>query len=634
MKFFKNRKIPSYYIYIIGLSLILIFNFVIRPILNQEKVTEVSFDTFLNMVETNKVIKVQEETYEYKFSAKDKNGKQALYKVGKWKDPNLTDKLKKHSVQFGTIIDKPTNPIFSTIITWILFTLIFLVASKYITKMMMGGANSMSFGKSNAKVYVKAETGLSFEDVAGQEEAKENLMEIVDFLHNPKKYSDIGAVSPKGVLLVGPPGTGKTLLAKAVAGEANVPFFSISGSAFVELFAGMGALKVRELFKQANEKAPCLIFIDEIDAIGKKRDSSGFSGNDEREQTLNQLLSEMDGFDGTNGVILLGATNRPEILDQALTRPGRFDRQVRVELPDLKGREDILKVHAKKIKMNPDVNLNNIAKMTAGASGADLANIINEGALKAVRENRTMVSEADLQESVEIVIAGHIKKNMVISQLEKEMIAYHEVGHALVAALQKNSAPVTKITIIPRTSGTLGYTMQVDENDKVLLSKEQLFTEIVTLTGGRSAEEIIFNTKTTGASNDIERATKIARAMVTIYGMEEEFDFVALESKTSRYLDNNNQLLASPGISEKIDTKVMQIISDAHKKALSILNENIDKLHEISKYLLEKETITGDEFMDILKNEYVLTKKLDIIKNFEESLNENEFEKSINENEQ
>lgn len=627
---FKNNKKPLYYYYAIGIVFILLLQFIIRPLFNRNTITEVSFDTFINMLNEKKINKVEEDTYEYRFSTKDTKGNESFYRVGKWSDPEITKKLIASGAKFGTIINKPTNPIIVFLVSWVIPIAIFILMGRYLSKMLMGGAggNSMSFGKANAKVYVKAQTGITFNDVAGQEEAKESLVEVVDFLHNPKKYSEIGAVSPKGILLVGPPGTGKTLLAKAVAGEADVPFFSISGSEFVEMFVGMGAAKVRDLFKQANQKAPCIVFIDEIDALGKRRDASGYGGNDEREQTLNQLLNEMDGFDASSGVIILAATNRPEILDQALTRPGRFDRQVRVELPDLKGREDVLKVHAKKVKMSENVNLKNVAKMTAGCSGADLANIINEGALRAVREDRKRVTEQDLIESVEVVIAGAIKKNSVITQKEKDMIAYHEVGHALVAALQKNTAPVTKITIIPRTSGTLGYTMQVDEEEKVLMSREDLFAEIVTLTGGRSAEELIFNTKTTGASNDIQRATKIARSMVAIYGMEEDFDFIALEVPTARYLEADSKLLASDGTAKLIDERAMAIIADAHKKAFEILKENINKLHEISSYLLEKETISGEEFMDILNNQYVLTQKPEYLKNLEEKMAE---EKTVEE---
>ncbi len=605
-----NEKKPLYYYYIIGLILLILLNSIVKPLLITDPVTEVNYNKFIEMLDKKEVIKVQEDTYEYKFTAKDKDGKEKLYKVGKWRDPDITEKLVSSGANFGTVINKPTNPIILFLLTWILPLVIIFGFGRLLTKQMMGGgSNAMSFGKANAKVYVKAQTGKTFKDVAGQDEAKDSLLEVVDFLHNPKKYAEIGAVSPKGVLLVGPPGTGKTLLAKAVAGESNVPFFSISGSEFVEMFVGLGALKVRDLFKQANEKAPCIVFIDEIDAIGKKRDTAGVGGNDEREQTLNQLLNEMDGFDGSSGVIILAATNRPEILDPALTRPGRFDRQVRVELPDLAGREAVLKVHAKKIKHVDDMNFKNIARMTAGSSGADLANIINEGALRAVREGRNEVTEADLQESVEVVIAGQKRKNAVISEKEKEMIAYHEVGHALVAAMQTHSAPVTKITIIPRTSGALGYTMQVDQEEKVLMSKEDLFNEITTLTGGRSAEELIFNTKTTGASNDIERATKLARAMVTRFGMTDEFDFIALETVTNQYLGGDSQLQASGGTAEQIDNKVREIISSAHSKAIDILKENIDKLHEISRYLLEKETISGEEFMDILDNKYEITKE-------------------------
>lgn len=607
----QNKK-PSYYFFIIAIVAFLVLQFVILPMIQEDSIKEVRYDEFLKMLKEDKIDKVVEEAYEYKFSLKGEKEKDKVYKVGKWFDEGLTKKLEDAKVKFAREITPPLNPILSYFITLIPMILIFIFAGRMLSKQMGGGP--MGLGKSKAKVHMKDETNITFKNVAGQDEAKESLLEIVDFLHNPKKYVSIGAIAPKGVLLVGPPGTGKTLMAKAVAGEADVPFFSISGSEFVEMFVGLGAVRVRDLFKEANEKAPCIVFIDEIDAIGKKRDTSGYSSNDEREQTLNQLLNEMDGFDAASGVIVLAATNRPEILDPALTRPGRFDRQVRVELPDVKGREDILKVHAKKVKMDPKANLANIAKMTAGASGADLANIINEGALKAVREGRNLVTEEDLQESVEVVIAGHKKKNSVISQKEKEMIAYHEVGHALVAALQEDTAPVTKITIIPRTSGTLGFTMQVEDQEKVLMSKEDLFNQIVTLTGGRSAEELIFKTKTTGAWNDIERATKTARAMVSTYGMIDEFDFIMLEERTGQYLGQNPRNVAANATNDKIDSKVMEIISEAHKKALQILEENIDKLHEISMYLLEKETISGDEFMDILKNQYVLTKKPEEIK--------------------
>ena len=602
-----NKKQQPYYFFLIAIAVIILVQFLIIPLASKDKVKEVRYDEFLAMVDEGKVGEIEEKNYYYKFKLKDDKEGKNLYKVGKWNDEELTKKLIDKKVKFKREIDLPTNPIISYLITLIPMILIFVLAGRMITKQMGGGA--MGVGKSKAKVFFKEGTGTNFSDVAGQDEAKESLMEVVDYLHNPKKYVKIGAISPKGVLLVGPPGTGKTLLAKAVAGEAEVPFFTISGSEFVEMFVGLGAVRVRDLFKQAKEKAPCIVFIDEIDAIGKRRDSSGYSSNDEREQTLNQLLNEMDGFDASSGVIIIAATNRPEILDPALTRPGRFDRQVRVELPDIQGREDILKVHAKKVKMDPATNLKNIAKMTAGTSGADLANIINEAALKAVREGKDAVTEEDLQESVEVVIAGHKKKNAVISQKEKEMIAYHEVGHALVAAKQQDTAPVTKITIIPRTSGALGYTMQVEDQEKVLMSKEDLFNEIVTLTGGRAAEELIFKTKTTGAWNDIERATKTARAMVSTYGMTDEFGFIMLEERTNQYLGANPRNVASNLTNDKVDAKVMEIISSAHNKATTILRENIDKLHEISDYLLEKETISGDEFMDILENKYVLTEK-------------------------
>lgn len=597
-----NERKPVYFYYLVGLIILMILNAVILPYAQKSQVTEVSYNKFVDMLEEGKITKVEEGANAYTFESKAANDKVELYVVGKWNDPDLTKKLEDAGVEFGTIIPQQASPLITFLLSWILpFLFIFGMGQLLMRQMSkkMGG-NAMQFGKSNAKVYVKAQTGKTFEDVAGQEEAKESLTEVVDFLHNPGKYKAIGAALPKGVLLVGPPGTGKTLLAQAVAGEADVPFFSISGSEFVEMFVGLGASKVRDLFKQAKEKAPCIVFIDEVDAIGKRRDTSGFSGNDEREQTLNQLLSEMDGFDASEGVVILAATNRPEILDPALTRPGRFDRQVAVELPDIKGREDILKVHAKKIKTAPNINYKEVARMTAGASGADLANIINEGALRAVREDRYAVTTDDLIESVEVVIAGQQKKNAVISRHEKEMIAYHEVGHALVAAMQTHSAPVTKITIIPRTSGALGYTMQVDREEKVLYTKEDLFAKITTYTGGRSAEELIFNTKTTGASNDIEMATKIARAMVTQYGMTEDFDFVQLETTTGQYLGGTNQLQAAPETASEVDDLVQKIISQAHQRAIEILKENMDKLHEISRYLIEKETITGDEFMDIL----------------------------------
>lgn len=610
------ERTPVYYFYIGAIVVALLVNFLILPLVNKDRVKEIPYNEFLEKLENKEITKIKEEPYQYRFNIKDENGNETFYKVGKWADPDITERVLASDVEFAREINTPTNPIISYFITLIPMILLFVFAGRILSKQL--GGNAMSFGKSNAKVYVKAQTGISFNNVAGQDEAKDSLMEVVDFLHNPKKYAEIGAISPKGVLLVGPPGTGKTLLAKAVAGEANVPFFSISGSEFVEMFVGLGALKVRDLFKQANEKAPCIVFIDEIDAIGKKRDTGGYGGNDEREQTLNQLLNEMDGFDASSGVIILAATNRPEILDPALTRPGRFDRQVRVELPDIKGREDILAVHAKKIKLESDTDLKNIARMTAGASGADLANIINEGALRAVREGRAIVTEEDLQESVEVVIAGHKKKNAVISQKEKEIIAYHEVGHALVAAIVQDKAPVTKITIIPRTSGALGYTMQVEEEERFLMSKEDLINEIKILTGGRSAEEVVFNTKTTGASNDIERATKIARAIVSSYGMTDEFNFIQLEQRTNQYLGGDTRSSAANGTADLVDKKVMEIISYAHKEAQDILRNNIDKLHEISKYLLKKETINGQEFMDILEGKYEITSKPQV-----ESISEN-----------
>ena len=628
----ENGKRPLWFWYAIAAAIFLIFNLVISPMIRNSSVTEVEYSQFVSMLKEGKITEVQMEPHQITFKIKEKNSdKVENYKAGRWPDPDITERLLSANSKFSTKIVEPTNPLIIFLLQWVVPMVIMFFGIRFLTRNMMGGSgNSLSFGKSNAKKYIKAQNSATFKDVAGQDEAKESLEEIVDFLHNPKKYSDIGAVTPKGVLLIGPPGTGKTLIAKAVAGEANVPFFSISGSEFVEMFVGLGASKVRDLFKQANEKAPCIVFIDEIDAIGKRRDTSGYSGNDEREQTLNQLLNEMDGFDATNGVIILAATNRPEILDPALTRPGRFDRQVRVELPDITGREAILRVHSKKIKIDDDVNLKTVAKMTAGASGAELANIINEGALRAVKEGRSIVTEEDLIEAVEVVIAGHKRKNMVITQKEKEIIAYHEVGHAIAAAAQTNTAPVTKITIIPRTSGALGYTMQVEEEEKFLQSRDDLFQELVILTGGRTAEEIVFNIKTTGASNDIERATKIARAMVATYGMEDEFDFVLLEASSSRYLKGSaTQSYAASGTENKVDSKVMAIIAEAHAKAHELLKENIDKLHEISKYLLEKETITGAQFMDIYNSDYTLTEKPDYIKNLEEKLvqeNENIIE--------
>ena len=525
------------------------------------------------------------------------------YKTGPWPDEQLTERLLAHKeINFQKTIVEPVNPLLSFFLTWILPILIFVFLGNMMAKQMqkrMGGGNAMTFGKSNAKIYAESETGKTFADVAGQEEAKDALKEIVDFLHNPQKYADIGASLPKGALLVGPPGTGKTLLARAVAGEAHVPFFSISGSEFVEMFVGMGASKVRDLFKQANEKAPCIVFIDEIDTIGKKRDGGGFSGNDEREQTLNQLLAEMDGFDGKKGVVILAATNRPDSLDKALLRPGRFDRRIPVELPDLGGREAILKVHGKNVKLSDDVNFHDVALATAGASGAELANIVNEAALRAVRMGRKLVSQEDLEESVEVVIAGYQKKDSGVSVNERKIIAYHEVGHALVAACQSNSAPVHKITIIPRTSGALGYTMQVDEEQRYLLTKDEALNKIATFTGGRAAEELIFHSVTSGASNDIEQATRIARAMVTRYGMSETFDMVALETVTNQYLGGDTSLACAPDTAKLIDEEVIKIVREQHQKALQILKENEGKLHEIAEYLLDKETITGEEFMDI-----------------------------------
>lgn len=626
----KNNRSPRpiWQWYLIGAAIILAIQMFILPTVKNSSIKEVSYSEFVQKLASGEIKELKEESYQYLFKTGEKE-KEQVYRVGKWRDPEITKRLLDAQTKFGTEIVEPTNPVILFLVQLVVPLAIMFLGIRFITRNMMGGSNAMSFGKSNAKIYIQPANAAKFKDVAGQDEAKESLEEIVDFLHNPKKYAKIGAVTPKGVLLVGPPGTGKTLLAKAVAGEANVPFFSLSGSEFVEMFVGLGASKVRDLFKQANEKAPCIVFIDEIDAIGKRRDTSGYSGNDEREQTLNQLLNEMDGFDATSGVIILAATNRPEILDPALTRPGRFDRQVRVELPDIKGREEILEVHAKKVKMDKEVNLKNIARMTAGASGADLANIINEGALKAVREGRNSVTEEDLSESVEVVIAGQKRKNAVITQKEKEIIAYHEVGHAIAAVAQEDTAPVTKITIIPRTSGALGYTMQVEEEEKFLMSRDDLFREMVTLAGGRSAEEIIFNIKTTGASNDIERTTNIARAMVATYGMDEDFNFVLLEKPSSQYLKGSGtNSFAAMETENMVDKKVMEIINQAHAKAHKLLNENIDKLHEISKYLLEQETITGEQFMDIFHSEYVLTEKPAYIKSLEDKIKDQESAKS------
>lgn len=606
MKEYKTPKRPIMYYYFIGLLVLMFLNYFVFPQFMKHQVKEVDYGTFLTMVNEGKVNEVEVSTEEIVFTEKDSNGNTNYYKTGVMYDPDLTNRLYEKNVKFSQEIVEKTSPLMSVLLTWILPTVVIIGLGQLLLrnmqkKMMGGGGNAMTFGKSNAKVYVESTTGIKFKDVAGQDEAKEALTEIVDFLHNPKKYTEIGAAMPKGALLVGPPGTGKTLLAKAVAGEANVPFFSISGSEFVEMFVGMGAAKVRDLFKQANEKAPCIVFIDEIDTIGKKRDNGGIGGgNDEREQTLNQLLTEMDGFDGKKGVMILAATNRPEVLDKALLRPGRFDRRIPVELPDLAGREAILKVHAKKVKLESNVDFNQIARATSGASGAELANIVNEAALRAVRCGREFVIQSDLEESVEVVIAGYQRKNAVISPKEKEIVAYHEIGHALVAAKQTESAPVHKITIIPRTSGALGYTMQVEEGEKSLMSKEEAFNKIATFTGGRAAEELIFGTFTSGASNDIEQATKLARAMVTRFGMSKDFDMMALETVNNQYLGGDTSLACSPEMAGKVDEEVLSIIKDAHEKAINILKENIGKLHELAHFLLEKETITGEEFMDIL----------------------------------
>lgn len=601
MKEVKTPKKPLIYYYGIVFLIILAFNMIISPMIANAKVKEVDYGTFMKMIEEKNIGKVEVDDSEIYFT--DKNNEQ-IYKTGIMDDPTLTERLYTSGATFARNIQKEMSPLLSFFLTFIMPILIFAILGQYLAKKMMsqaGGPNAMAFGigKSNAKVYVPSTDGIRFSDVAGEDEAKENLAEIVDYLHNPKKYSDIGASMPKGVLLVGPPGTGKTMLAKAVAGEAGVPFFSMSGSEFVEMFVGMGASKVRDLFAQAKEKAPCIVFIDEIDAIGKKRDGQ-FGGNDEREQTLNQLLTEMDGFDGNNGVIILAATNRPESLDPALTRPGRFDRRVPVELPDLAGREAILKVHAKKIKTAPNVDFHAIARMASGTSGAELANIINEAALRAVRSGRSVVEQADLEESIEVVIAGYQKKNAIMTDSEKKVVAYHEIGHALVAAMQTDSAPVQKITIIPRTSGALGYTMQVEQNDKVLMTKEELENKLATLTGGRAAEELVFGQITTGASNDIEQATKLARAMITRYGMTDEFDMVAMETVNNQYLGGDAALACSADMQKEIDKKVIETIKAQHEKARRILADNRQKLDELASYLYEKETITGSEFMTIL----------------------------------
>ncbi len=607
MKEVQPPKKPILFYYLIALIVLLLLNALFFPKIFSAKVNEVDYGVFLSMIDEGKVNEVQIENNEIIFS--DKEEKPNYYKTGNMNDDRLIDRLYGAGItSFGTPIVKETSPILSFLLSWVFPILIFVVIGQLLSRSLMkkmGGSmgNAMSFGKSNAKVYVESKTGIKFSDVAGEDEAKEILTEIVDFLHNPKKYTEIGARMPKGALLVGPPGTGKTLLAKAVAGEANVPFFSISGSEFVEMFVGMGAAKVRDLFKQASEKAPCIVFIDEIDTIGKKRDGSGMGGNDEREQTLNQLLTEMDGFDGTNGVMILAATNRPESLDPALLRPGRFDRRVPVELPDLQGREAILRVHAKNIKLSDNVDFMSIARTAAGASGAELANMVNEAALRAVRDGRKYVTQADLEESVEVVIAGYQKKNKILSDKEKLTVAYHEIGHALVAALQTNSAPVTKITIIPRTSGALGYTMQVDQDERNLMSKEELENKISTLTGGRAAEDLIFHSISTGASNDIEQATKVARAMITRYGMSEDFGMVAFETIKNQYLGGDTSLACSENTSSKIDDKVVALVKKQYQKAEELLKSNLAKLHQLAKYLYDHETITGEEFMEILNRQ-------------------------------
>ena len=588
---------------VIVLAVMAVLNTILMPQLSRLQTKEVDYGTFLTMLENGEVKEVQKDGETIAFNTVDENDP-FIYVTGAWDDPELVDRLTDAGVKFSNIIPKEESPWLSLLFGLVLPTALLWGVGYLLVRNMqkrMGGPNAMQFGKSNAKIYVAAQTGKTFADVAGEDEAKEALKEIVDFLHDPKKYESIGASMPKGALLVGPPGTGKTLLAKAVAGEANVPFFSISGSEFVEMFVGMGAAKVRDLFKQAQEKAPCIVFIDEIDTIGKKRDGVGLTGNDEREQTLNQLLTEMDGFDGKKGVVILAATNRPETLDQALLRPGRFDRRIPVELPDLQGREAILRVHAQDVKLGPDIDFNAIARATAGASGAELANIINEAALRAVRMGRYAVTQEDLEESVEVIIAGYQRKGAVIAPREKELVAYHEIGHALVAAKQTDSAPVHKITIVPRTSGALGYTMQVAEDESVLMSREEIFNKIATLTGGRSAEELIFGTCTSGASNDIEQATKLARSMVTRLGMSEKFGMIALETETNKYLGGDASLACSEGTARQVDEEVISLIGKAHEKAIGILKENLPALHELAHYLLDRETITGEEFMAILK---------------------------------
>ena len=607
MKEVKPSKKPLAIYYAIVLLVLLVINLVVMPWLAERQVQEVDYGTFMSMTEQENIGKVDIQSNQIIFT--DKDNKQ-IYKTGLMDDPSLTERLYDAGAQFSSEIVEQGSPVLSFLLWFVLPILLFSFIGNQMNKKLMekagGGPGSMMFGgagKSNAKVYVQSTHGIRFADVAGEDEAKENLQEIVNYLHDPKQYEEIGASMPKGILLVGPPGTGKTMLAKAVAGESNVPFFSISGSEFVEMFVGMGASKVRDLFKQAKEKAPCIVFIDEIDAIGQKRNSGQFGGNDEREQTLNQLLTEMDGFEGNTGVIILAATNRPDSLDPALTRPGRFDRRVPVELPDLKGREEILKVHAKKVKIAPGVDFNTVARMASGASGAELANIVNEAALRAVRAGRKSVTQADLEESIEVVIAGYQKKNSILTDHEKCIVAYHEIGHALVAAKQSNSAPVQKITIIPRTSGALGYTMQVDEGNHYLMNKAELENKIATLTGGRAAEEVAFNSITTGASNDIEQATKLARAMLTRYGMSDEFDMVALETVNNQYLGGDTSLACSAQTQREIDQKVVELVKTQHEKAIRILTENRAKLDELAQYLYQKETITGEEFMDILNRD-------------------------------
>ena len=610
-----NQRKPLLYYWLIALLIMGVINMVFLPFMTKNTIEQVNYDVFLTQMQNKNIsqAEVNEDVIYFYLKDEDKSDKagttifsentQKVYSTVRMDDPQLVERLYNAGASFGEVKPKEVSPWFSTLIMFVVFFLLWQFVMKKAMSKMGGIGNAMAFGKSNAKVYVKAQTGKTFKDVAGQDEAKDALREIVDFLHNPQKYTEIGASMPKGALLVGPPGTGKTLLAQAVAGEAEVPFFSISGSEFVEMFVGMGAAKVRDLFKQANEKAPCIVFIDEIDTIGKKRDGNGMGGNDEREQTLNQLLTEMDGFEGNTGVIILAATNRPDSLDPALTRPGRFDRRVPVELPDLKGREEILKVHAKKVKIAPGVDFNTVARMASGASGAELANIVNEAALRAVRAGRKSVTQADLEESIEVVIAGYQKKNSILTDQEKCIVAYHEIGHALVAAKQSHSAPVQKITIIPRTSGALGYTMQVDEGNHYLMNQTELENKIATFTGGRAAEELVFHSVTTGASNDIEQATKLARAMITRYGMSQDFDMVALETVNNQYLGGDTSLACSAQTQREIDQKVVELVKAQHAKALQILTENRDKLDQLAKFLYEKETITGEEFMAILNGE-------------------------------